>query len=302
MRLGIKIICGILAVLAFGWLMNYVVKTIALKDFKVLPKKEILVFGDSHAECSFKEEGTAIQNFGVRSETPNLTLLKYKQLTDEKRNKNVIITLSPHNLSSWHRQRFFVNDSSGATLSKYWALLDNNYLLDHYSTLPAKTRLLLHLKKITGAPNIEPTFKIKSTFIGGYYRGKDTSLVNISEANKAIKRHYGKNGLNCDKHIPASQLLKEYYKDLVSYIVNHNSRVYILAVPLNINYRNQICDKSYEEYDQFLLELKAEFPEIDIMDYSELELPDHYFLNPDHLNNAGASYFSQLIQSKILHQ
>lgn len=300
MKLGIKIICGILAVLAFGWLMNSFTQARVLKNFKIEPNKEIIVFGDSHAECSFWEKGTVTQNFGERSEMPNLTLLKYQKLSNKKLNKHIVLTLSLHNISDWRARQFFVNDSSGSKISKYWALVDNSFLLEHYSELPTKTRMLLHLKKLTGAPNSEASFKVKSSFIGGFYDGKDTSIVKEAEAKKAIKRHFGKANLNCKDSVATSQLLKKYYKDLVSNILKNNAKLYIVAPPLHKNYRNQVCEDYIYDYKMFLEELKNDFPNMSIMDFSNIELPDHYFLNPDHLNKVGATYFTKLIESKIL--
>ena len=170
MKIIKHIIFGVAGILVFGLIMNYLIKTSAAKQLKSKEDKSILVFGDSHAECNFYDVDNEIQNFGVRSESPNFSLLKAQQILKINNNQNIVITLSPHNISTWREKRYYERDSSAGLISKYWSLVDHKFLIKHYSKLPIKTRALLHLKKMAGAPNIESSFLVKNNFKGGFYK------------------------------------------------------------------------------------------------------------------------------------
>ena len=156
--------------------MNYLIKTYLFRNYSISQESNLLVFGDSHAECSFNDAHLNIQNFGYRTETPNFSLLKMNHLFNDagKINKKIIIVISPHNISKWHEYRSFRLDSSASRISRFWGVVDNSFIYRDYKDLPAKTRMTLHLKKIFGAPNVEGSFKIKNAFKGRYYKNKDT--------------------------------------------------------------------------------------------------------------------------------
>lgn len=294
-----QIFAGILGVIIFGSIMNYLIKRSVLNDFVVKDDKSILVFGDSHAECNFYDINNEIQNFGVRSEAPNFTLLKAKHLLNEKDNHKVVITLSPHNISTWREIRYYERDSSAGMISKYWGLINHRYLLNNYSDLPMKTRALLHLKKITGAPNIESSFLVKNNFKGGFYRDKDTTILNSKSVNKSFLRHFGNDDFNTTNITLTSKRFKDSYKMFINYAISTDAEVVVIGTPIHSKYLSLLSNKQYEDYKLFLLELKAEFSNIRILDYTELNLPDHYFLDSDHLNFEGATYFTELVTKEI---
>lgn len=302
MNISKQVLFGIVGIILFGSTMNFIIKKIVLKDYKVNLNKEILVFGDSHAEFNFYDKENKIQNFGVSAEAPNLTYLKAQHLLNDNNTHKVIIALSPHNISSWREKRLYEQDSSAAILSQYWNLLDNRHLLKYYSTLPLKTRILLHLKKITGAPSTASSFFVKNTFKGEFYKGKDTSFVSLNEAKKTYTKHFGEGNANKTSAILNSDKFMNCYKELISFFVSKGSQVFIIGTPLHKNYLNLVSSTDYEYYDNFLIGLKLDFPQINIRDYRELDFPDHYYINSDHLNLRGAKYFTEVVIKEIYKQ
>ncbi|MFI1771046.1 hypothetical protein [Thalassobellus citreus] len=269
-----------------------------LKDYKINPDKKVLIFGDSHAETCFYDKENDIQNFGVRSEVPNLTYLKVSYLFQKASNKEILLTISPHNISEWHEKRFFKKDSTGATLSKYWVVLNNLNLLKDYNNLPFNTQLVLHIKKLFGAPNIESNFKYKETFKGGFYKGRDTSIINLTEAKGVHLRHYG-NELNMDIAQNKSDKLINYYYDLIELFLSKKCSLTIIGTPLHANYRHLMSSDQLKNYKDYLNQLKLKYPSIRIFDYSNLKLEDKYYLNSDHLNLKGAKLFTSIVLKDI---
>ena len=299
MKIIIKILIAVVCVIIFGVIVNFLIKTYVLKDFKVNPNKDILVFGDSHSECNFYDIDNGVQNFGVRSEPPNLTLLKAQYLLSDNTKQSVIITLSPHNISAWREKRFYERDTTGAMLSKYWSLIDNSYLLEYYSTLPSKTRALLHLKKITGAPSVESSFLIKNRFKGGFYKEKDTTIINFKRAKKAYIRHFGDDYFNNTNNVFSSKKIKDYYREFISFAVSKGAQVFVVGTPIHSSYSDLLTSECKADYKTFLQELQVEFPSVKILNYTNLELEKSYFLDSDHLNFSGAKYFTDMVTKEI---
>lgn len=299
MKIIKQIIVGVSGIVVFGLIMNFIIKKIALKDFTINTDKSILVFGDSHAECNFYDVNNEIQNFGVRSEAPNFTLLKAQQALNPNTNQKIVITLSPHNISTWREKRYYELDSSAGLISKYWSLVDHNYLIKYYSELPLKTRALLHLKKMAGAPNIESSFLMKSNFKGGFYRDKDTTVLGKEFVKKSFVKHFGDDYFIENNTVLSSDKFKENYKAFIKFINSTKSEVTVIGTPIHSSYIDLLPKTQYEDYKRFLLELKEEFTNIKILDYTELQLPDHYFLDSDHLNFEGATYFTELVIKEI---
>ncbi|MGK0448647.1 MAG: hypothetical protein ACJA2M_002447 [Polaribacter sp.] len=300
MKIIKQILFSVIGIIIFGLVMNLLIKNSVLRDFKVDSDKAILVFGDSHAECNFYDVDNEIQNFGVRSEAPNFTLLKAKHLLQSNNGKHVIITLSPHNISTWREKRYYERDSSAGMISKYWSLIDHKYLLDNYSDLPLKTSALLHLKKITGAPNIESSFLIKDNFKGGFYRDKDTTVLSLKSVKKSFQRHFDDDHFKDINYDSSSKKFKKYYKELISFVASTDAKVVVIGTPIHSSYLDMLSQEQYANYKSFLLKIKEEYPNTQILDYTELDLPDHYFLDSDHLNFRGAKYFTQLLIKEII--
>ena len=87
---------------------------------------------------------------------------------------------------------------------------------------------LLHLKKTTGAPSIESSFKIKTTFKGSFYKGKDTTIVNIKEANEAFKRHFGNNYFYNTNRKLSSDKLKKDFTAFIHFVNSTKSEVMVI--------------------------------------------------------------------------
>ncbi|GGG60118.1 hypothetical protein [Bizionia arctica] len=293
------IILSIAGIFVFGLIMNFIIKRIALKDFKIKADKTILVFGDSHAECNFYDEGNEIQNFGVRSEAPNFTLLKAQHLLKPNSNQKIVMTLSPHNISNWREKQYYEQDSSAGMISKYWSLIGHRYLLNNYSSLPVKTRALLHLKKVTGAPNIESSFLVKNNFKGGFYRDKDTTILSSKFVKKSFQRHFGDENFNNKNIELSSEKFKKYFIELIDFTTSTNEEVIIIGTPVHEKYLSLLSQEQYGDYKLFLSQLQEEFPKIQILDYTELSIPDNFYLDSDHLNFEGAKYFTELVIEEI---
>lgn len=279
--------------------MNYVIKTYLLKGFSVSSSANILVFGDSHAHSNFYDYNNDIQNFGYGTEAPNLSLLKMIYLFKDIKevNKNIIITISPHNIAKWQEYRWFKNDSSAAILSRHWGIINNEFIYKYYKDLPPKTQLVLHLKKLFGAPNVEGSFKVKSEFKGRFYKDKDTSIVSKQEAKEAHERHFGVEDFY-EKNVGSKKLMSMYY-DMFSYLKNKNISVFVVGTPIHHNYKELITKGQKMNYKSFLNQIKIDFPEINILNFTDMNFPDEQFLNADHLNMAGAKVFSEKIISHL---
>jgi len=283
-----NIIKYILIVFFIGSVNNYFFEYYVTRNFNLDFKKKYFVFGDSHAECSFTENFN-LQSFGVRSEVPNLTLIKSKFLFDEITSKSAILTIGYHNISKNHENRFFKDDTSASVLGKYWNIINLNEFREDYSNLPIKTKCIFYLKKFFGSPSLESSFKLKKTFKGGFYNGKDTTLISKSDAKIAYERHFGSENLIKNE---SSEKLKKQYRDLLSFLNSKTKELILINTPLHKNYRDHLTADQINNYIEFIENLQNEYPELIFLDYSKINLQDSLFLNSDHLNKSGAIFFS----------
>lgn len=299
MKLLKTLFIGITIIFCFGLTTNFIIKKLVLKDYKIKSNKDVLVFGDSHAECSFYDKDNTIQNFGANSEYPNLTLLKVPYLMQNHSDKNIVISIGPHNISLHNEKLVYERDSTGARLSKCWSIMDNNYLLNTYNELPIKTQLVLNLKKLCGAPNVGSNFNFKQTFKGGFYKGKDTSIINIQQA---YRKHIGHFGTDVDylkqNSTTASRFINDY-DQLIKYFLLNNNNVIVVGTPVHQNYYNLLLSEQIKNYKNYLKQLKVKYPSIKIFDYSNLQYDDSCFLDSDHLNPKGAKLFTSMILKDI---
>lgn len=285
--------------LIFGSLMNSLIKIYLFNNYSISQDSNLLVFGDSHAECAFNDTELNVQNFGYRTETPNFSLLKMNHLfvDVDKTDKKVIIIISPHNISKWHEYRSFRLDTSASRISRFWGIVDNSFIYRDYNELPIKTRMTLHLKKLFGAPNVEGSFKVKNAFKGGYYKNKDTSIVSRFQARKAYERHFGNEYFKF-KNEKSLKLIEMYY-EIFSFLADKNFQVYVVGTPIQNNYLSLISDEQLINYQDFLNQLKQKYSNIQILELSKLKIPQNYFLDADHLNFEGAEYFTSFIKNEI---
>ena len=62
MKAVLKFFVCLIGIIIFGGIMNFAIKKTILKDYKIIKNKNILVFGDSHAESDFNGADINIQN------------------------------------------------------------------------------------------------------------------------------------------------------------------------------------------------------------------------------------------------
>lgn len=299
MKAVLKFFMCIVGIIIFGGIVNFAIKKTILKDYKIIKNKNIVVFGDSHAESDFNGADINIQNFGYRTETPNFTLLKMKHLFNNVNDseKTVIVVVSPHNISKWYELRSFQLDSSASRLSRFWNVIDNSLIYKDYLELPFRTQLTLHTKKLFGSPSVDGSFKFKSTFKGGFYKNKDTTVVTIEQAKKANEKHFG--NIDFVLRNNKSEKLTEMYYDMFSFLKQKNLRVIVIGSPLHSNYRNLLTKEQVFNYDLFLNEIEGNYSNVKVLNFSKLEIPNKYFLDTDHLNILGEVYFTNIVKNKI---
>jgi hypothetical protein len=213
-----------------------------------------------------------------------------KVLTENNPQINVILLgYSFHNLSKSEEDQFNLEDFSKFFFPRYLCILDpftmlktsTDYFQNFIRTVPFILRNLL-------VPVISPSLS-SFPFVGQYYRSHNQNC-NDSTINRAINRHF------INQSIPngISVVQQKYLKAIVDYCASRNIKLYLVNMPVNIEYEKKIPESFKKEYYAFYEQIRDRAFMVDLHD---LKLSQICYGDGDHLNEKGAAIISSKMDS-----
>jgi hypothetical protein len=248
------------------------------QDISGLKNKRVLIVGDSHCEKGVNPQYFAsAQNISQNAEPYMVTYWKLKKVLETNTPDTVILGLAPHNISQFNDYKFSEPTWSSEMFKRCYTIeefeqLPNNIVVDYteyYKTV---------WKQIAFYPKSNHVH-----YLGHYSNNK---LNKISNWEGTIKRHY----YNDKKELGVSETSIRYLelimelcdaKDIVLVLVSHS---------VHENYLKNIPPKIMKKYDLLMEEYAKKYI---VFNKTKEKYPDGFYLNSDHLNQYGASRFTE---------
>ncbi len=248
-------------------------------------KTNILITGDSHTlnginPAKFKNA----QNISQLAESYVLTYWKLKKIFTAIKPDTVIIAFGPHNLSQLDDYRFSTDKWTDEMFIRSYMIQEFKYL--HTIEIDFNKFYYTLFKNMCLFPKLH-----HNNYIGSFVANPLNEIGNFSNT---IKRHYGD-----EKPYTISQTSLNYLDSIIVLCKKNKITPIFVNCPVHKNYYQAIPSKFKESYDAEKQKLSK--LGILVIDMFTLPLPDAYFLDDDHLNVKGSTYFTnELI--KQLHQ
>lgn len=256
-------------------------------EFSMLKEVDTLILGDSHSfrgiDPSFFHNG---YNASIQAEPFVVTYWKYKEFLKYQKPEKLIVSVSPHNISSFNDLKFS-NGSTAGEMFKRTSFFGDYKSLKGRVDLNERERMEVFSKEIF----ITPQLKQLSMKRWGGFKPLNKSFIDNSEMS--IKRHYYKDSLL----LKPSVLQMDYLDSIVEISLKSNVKVVMIGLPLHANYFNKIPKEFRESYQGLKDKYKNRVIFID-KSYKH-EFSKLYFSDTDHLNKKGAYRVSQILADQL---
>jgi hypothetical protein len=245
---------------------------------------EFLILGDSHAQNGIIPEKISDKTINLAASGENyffcLQKLKFL-LANDRKIKNLILTLGPHNVNSNIDSLWVTNkDNFIVKASNYWGILDITDLLDctkqiNFGYLPFGT--------LAGELTSESFYTIEKTAIlkkaptiGGYYPNKKSFNPNSRPTNTNSQL------------VNYSNFQLNYLNQIIETCSINQINIVLLNLP---------TFKGEEINDDLFLKLKNPYSYLNMG--SIFNVAPDYFADSNHLNPIGAAKFTELLSDTL---
>lgn len=258
-----------------------------------------LIVGDSHAQTALDDKIIPhSKNVAFHAEHYLFTYFKLKKLLISNPQINrVILSYGMHNLSQGADVNIFSLGRNSRTFARYFMLLDDEGVKDVYS--PSQNWRINYLKwrfKIPLQLKLEAKLLFKTLmnnkiimndfpFMGHFYASKKHIFNDVKEP---IYGHFYKMG----KLLTKSDLAIKYLYYLIDYCEENQVELVLMNTPLHIEYRKCIPNYYTKLYRETTNDIKDKYPNVTIIDYYKLALPNEYFGDYHHVNSKGSKIVS----------
>ena len=232
------------------------------------------VLGSSHAFYGIRTDGVDSYNFGWSSQTLDEGAFLISKFS-ETNEKTFFLTISPftfrstnHNRIESHRNVLFNRTFDASMVRK---LEDLSFIATFGGH--AAIRMARNGVNQIGPSNCNP--------VTGFGRRSGVSSKPMNKsAQEAAERHTKK---SIDNRLPA----------VLENIAKKNIKLYLITTPFHESYHERVMnDHVWIFTKQFCSQLAHSNPNVHYLDYSDFPLPDSCFWDADHLNELGASLFT----------
>lgn len=279
-----------------------------LKLFKLEKTIDTLIIGASHAVAALDPQFFMRTESVARNGEPLFfTYYKIKNLLDQNSNvKTLILAFSPVQISKYHDYLFVSGmPECRANLMEYFFLMDDsgrrffNKLTPEYIIVSAKYDFGIPLSflddlRVIGQYYLDRVNYRSYKFWGGYH---GVSGVHIEDRiiNKKIKYYFYGN----DKSLKESDIAIEHFKKIVRLCSEKSVRLIIVNTPKHEIFRQKTPAFYTLKHKAVIQEVLEAYPQVTYYDYSNINFPDEYFFDGDHLNKKGGQKFSEIFMNTL---
>ncbi len=246
--------------------------------------KRVLIAGGSGPQKSLNPKYfNDAQNISQPTEHYILTFWKLKRIFNTYNPDTLILGFGPYNIAEFNDFKFSANEWSGE-------LFKRSYLIENFSEIDKKIPVdySAFYKTIIKQVAFYPQ-KSHVKFIGEY--SNDTSS-DVSTWKAAIKRHYFSN----EKKLGFSNVEINYLDSIKNLCNSKQIKLVLVGSPVHKNYLENIPKPIWDKYLELLESYKKKCL---VIDKTSNIYPDSLFLDATHLNEFGATRFTNEVISEI---
>ena len=240
----------------------------------------VVIAGDSHPQTAIDPSHfTHARSIAQSAEPLYLTYWKLQMLAKVHKPDTLLLGFGTQNIS-------FYNDYKLTDPNWSSELFKRTYTFQRLDELPSwlpmdhLTRIKTYLRYNGFFPTDDHIH-----YMGGFDADDESKWRNCDHV---VKRHY--HLYNEQPHHSTTAL--NYLDSIVAYCEQTNIQLGLVTTPIHEVYSSQIPKRILTTFDSLKL---AYANRALILDYSRFALPESQFYNCDHLNEAGASIFTQAL-------
>jgi hypothetical protein len=251
------------------------------------PNKEYVVMGNSHPECALNDSiAQGMSNWALSGENCYYGVTKLRKvLADNPHVKCVAIEWSPNQFGShmhdWIFKSEFMEKESRAL--SFLFSVDQSYELFHGAPLTFCKSWIMSDQKYLTTMMTQRNGSLGALNWGGFKALKQSKVDSLLHDPDFTQGRL--------EMIP-NELNLRAVQDWLKELTNQGVHVVFFRCPIHPSY-----GREYE--DAYQLEFKKWFPGFKLMDFQNLELPNHCFYDLEHLNEQGAKQFTPLFDSLV---
>lgn len=264
--------------LIFG--INLSINQYIIKNTNPLVKADILIAGDSHLKRAIDPNlFKSCVNISQGAEPYVITYWKLKYILDHYKPKVIILGFSHHNLSAFNDLKFH---------NKKWSseMFKRSYIIENFESIDSIEIDYMEFYKIYFKQMALFPHNKHFKFLGKYTNNNKTNLSNFKSA---IDRHY----FYKKKQLDVSQTAISYLNLIIKLCEQNDIQLLLAGSPVHEKYYNLIPESIKDKYEYEKSRLIDE--SIQVLDYTSRYFKDNDYLDANHLNQKGASQFTQII-------
>ena len=266
-------------------LINGLINTFIFSKQKLVLGASTLIVGDSHAKYGINPAlFHSARNIAQPAEPIVLTFWKLKYVIKTNKIDTLILSFSPNTLSGLMDLKFSKKRWSHEIFRRSYFIgefnqIENDVEVDYFDYYT----ILLKNTCFYPKPN-------HLSFVGSFSPRYGS---NLKDTIDAVERHFFFDG----NATGISETSIHYLDSIVDLAALNNICLVLVGHPVHTNYYKNIPVMNLEAYEKTksLLDKKG----IRIIDKTTRFYPDSLFYNSDHLNNAGATIFTQQIITEL---
>ncbi|MAR40053.1 MAG: hypothetical protein CMD22_05235 [Flavobacteriales bacterium] len=273
------IITGIVSLIV-GFLSVFVSKKTF--EYKIKEKKNILIVGNSHTECSVND--SIISNSVNLSQSASSYFYSYMKIREfTKYNPQidtVIISFSDNDLFSQKEKWFSSSQKINNKMTRHIILFNKDDYLDLFKSNP----LEVSFQTFILYSDFYNLHMQKRDFIGSYNK------INVNKIDEAIIE-FNLSPPIVDEEIAITEL--KYLQKIYEFTQESNIKLILLNTPIH-----PILEKHFSVIKARNLEIVSEkMPNATYFDHTSFVLENSMYADLSHLNNKGSNKYSEFLQS-----
>jgi hypothetical protein len=246
--------------------------------------KGILIAGDSHTQTSLNPKYfSKAENISQPAEPYVLTFWKLKRILNTHNPDTLILGFAPHNISQFNDLKFSHHKWSGEMFRRSYTI-ENYKEIENRVSVDYSTFYRTLIKQIAFYPKRDHIH-----FLGEY---ENDTVRNSSDWKSAINRHYYFN----EKELSFSDVAINYLDSISTLCNSKRITLVLVSNPVHKNYQAGIPESIWLKYSELQKNYETEFL---VIDKTNEIYPDSLFLNSDHLNEDGATRFTNEVIDRL---
>jgi hypothetical protein len=291
-RFLIKFFLFFLFVFSVFFIVTLVIGRVINKGnfFAIDKTKQNLIFGHSHAECSYNDSLiNGFKNFAQSGESYFYTYIKLKKILENNKHiKTCFVEFTNNNIEHTMDQWIWGDQHITNRYPMYAAFMTSSdiFLLTKHNPFAIINTQSAYLKSnFLFLKNKKIDYLYENNWGRYLYLDKIATDSFLTNQN----RIFGE-----EDTIEISKMNLQYLRSIVNLCANSKVKLYFVRSPAHQNCRDSYNEQLYKQI------MGKEFSDVEFLDFKNFFLPNGNYADFEHLNNKGAKLYSIFFNKLIL--